>query len=221
MKINNHVNTFSIVARDPETGNICVAGTSHWFAYATLVPFIEAEVGALATQAECNLSYGTEGLTLLKQHKSPQKIVTELTEKDPQKEIRQLLVMDNQGKTATFTGKKCVKYAMYHAEDNFAVAGNMLANETIIQSMVEFYKSTTLPFEMKIIKTLQKGQEAGGDIRGKRSTGLLSAEGKLSGEYWQGIMYNLRIDDHPNPLQELERLYTIASAYQYMTKVMA
>lgn len=213
-----HLNTFSIVARDPETGNICVAGTSHWFAYATMVPFIEAEVGAVATQAECNVSYGPEGLAMLKQGMTPPEVVSKLTTADPQKDIRQLLMIDTHGNTAAFTGTGCVKYAGDHAEQNLAIAGNMLATDQVIPAMVAFYKSSLLPFEQKVIKTLQEGQKAGGDIRGKRSAGMLVAEGKQTGEFWQGISYNLRTDDNPEPLAELERLYTIATAYQYMNK---
>jgi len=216
--MNNHAYTFSIVARDPETGVICVGGTSQWFAYSTLVPFIEAEVGAIATQAECNLSYGTEGLLLLKQGKLPEDIVSILVNNDSQKDIRQLLVIDNKGNTAGHTGKNCVELANHYLEKDFAIAGNILANETVIPTMKDFYKTSHLPFVLKIIKTLQKGQEAGGDLRGKRSAGLLIAESKKSGQYWQGIQYNLRIDDHPEPLQEIERLYTIATAYQDMNR---
>ena len=211
-----HLNTFSLVAKDPKSGKICVAGTSHWFAYATMVPFIEVGIGAVATQAECKVSYGTEGLALIKKGMKPKDVVQQLIGADVQRDIRQLLVIDNEGNTAAFTGSKCVKFAGDFSEQNLAIAGNMLATEQVIPQMVEFYHSSNLPFELKVLKTLQKGQEAGGDIRGKRSAGMLVAEAKDTGTFWKGISYNLRTDDNPNPLQELERLYNIATAYQYM-----
>jgi len=213
-----HYSTFSIVARDPKTGNIAVCGASHWFAYATVVPFIEAGVGAIATQAECNVAYGPNGLELLRKNTPVEKLVKKLIEEDPGKDIRQLLVIDNKGNAAAHTGKKCVKFAIDHIEKNFACGGNMLASQTVIPAMVNFYTKSNLPFVPKLIKTLQEGDKAGGDIRGKRSFGLLVAKGKGTGEFWKDIVYNLRVDDHKEPFKELEILYHVAKSYRYMAK---
>lgn len=218
MKVSPHCSTFSIVARDPETKNFCVAGTSHWFQYATLVPFIEAGVGAVATQAECNLSYGKEGLRLLKNGKSPEQVVELLTSNDEQKDVRQLLIIDMAGNTASYTGNGCIEFAGHHTEQNFSLAGNMLANAKVIDEMVEYYHQSNLPLELRVLETLIVGQEAGGDLRGKRSAGLLSAQEKIDGTFWEGIAFNLRVDDNSQPLKELKRLYFLARKYQLMNQ---
>jgi len=206
--------TFSIVARDSKTGNTAVCGGSHWFAYATLVPYIKAGIGAVATQAECNLSYGPEGLALLEQGKSSDEVVRTLIGSDRDNAIRQLLVIDKNGNTAAYTGEKCVKFAFHHTEPNLAIAGNMLKNDKGIPIMVEAFHSSPLPFAQKLIYMMQIGQETGGDMRGKRSAGLLITK-PHEGER---PLYDLRIDDHQEPFIEIDRLYQIARTYRLMAK---
>jgi uncharacterized Ntn-hydrolase superfamily protein len=209
--------TFSIVAYDPESELIAVGGTSHWFAYYRLVPFIQAGLGAVATQAECNLEYPEKAFTFLKEGKTPAEVVKLITEEDNGRDIRQVLVIDKAGKVAAYTGNKCVRFAEQYIGENFAIAGNMLANSEIITGMAKFYEnSRDLPFTERLLKTLQEGQRLGGDFRGKRSAGLLVAPTSTTGKFWQDIKYDLRVDDHINPLDELERLYAITNAYKFM-----
>jgi uncharacterized Ntn-hydrolase superfamily protein len=213
-----HTATFSIVAIDYASGLMAVGGTSCWFAYGTLVPFIESGVGAVATQAECNLAYGPDGLRLLGQQQSSDRVIEQLVNEDEQKDIRQVLTLDVDGRVAAYTGRRCVEVACDYVGEGFAIAGNMMANDRIVPAMKEFYTTSTLPFVEKVIKTLQAGQEAGGDVRGKQSAALLVAEIKPSGDYWKGMVYNLRVDDHPEPLEELRRHYDIATAFIEMGK---
>lgn len=210
--------TFSIVARDPNTGNIAVCGGSHWFAYSTVVPFALPGIGAVATQAECNITFGPDGLDLLEKGIPANKVLDSLLKTDSGENIRQVLLIDKKGNTAAHTGNKCVHYAFHHQEQNLAIAGNMLLNQDGIPAMIDYYKKSKEPFGAKLIRTLQIGQKIGGDIRGKRSAGLLMVKPKATKRSWEGTIYNLRIDDHRSPFKELERLYHIAKTYNYMAK---
>ena len=210
--------TFSLVARDPNNGQIAVGGGSYWFAYAVAVPFIEAGVGGVATQAVANSAYGPRGLALLKSGIDPQAVIERLLADDNAQTERQLLVIDNQGRTAGHTGSSTIKFARHICEDNFAAAGNVLANAEIVPGMVDFWHASDLPFVERIIKTLQYAQNLGGDLRGKRSAGLLVAKAQGTGAYWDDIIYNLRIDDAADPFHELERLQRLASAYREMNR---
>jgi len=209
--------TFSLVARDPKTGNLAVAGGSHWFAYGTLVPFAKSGIGAIATQAECNLDFGPDGLKLLEKGFNAKQTLEKLIKSDKNKDIRQVLIIDNKGNTEIFTGKKCVKFAMQMNSKNIAIAGNMLANDKIVLKMFEFFKISKLSFEEKIIKTLQLGDKSGGDIRGKKSCALQVVSKNEVEKIYQNYLYNLRIDDHTEPFKELERQFKIAKAYKFMT----
>jgi uncharacterized Ntn-hydrolase superfamily protein len=210
--------TFSVVARDSDTGQIAVGGGTFWFAYAVAVPFIEAGVGAVATQALANTGFGPKGLALLKSGLDPKAVIERLLADDSAKTERQLLVINKQGRTAGHTGSSTIKFARHICEDNFAAAGNMLANADIVPGIVDFWHISDLPFAERLIKTLQHAQSLGGDVRGKRSAGLLVAKAEGTGAFWNDIIYNLRIDDAAEPFQELERLHRLASAYLEMNR---
>jgi uncharacterized Ntn-hydrolase superfamily protein len=214
----SYKSTFSLVARDPDTGQIAVGGGTYWFAYAIAVPFIEAGVGAVATQATTNSAFGPKGLALLKSGLEPKLVVEQLLAEDSAQAERQLLVINNQGLAAGHTGASAIKFARHICEENLAVAGNMMANAEIVPGMVNFWHSSDLPFAERIIKTLQHAQSLGGDVRGKRSAGLLVAKAEGTGAFWNDIIYNLRIDDAEEPFQELERLHKLASAYLEMNR---
>jgi uncharacterized Ntn-hydrolase superfamily protein len=128
-----------------------------------------------------------------------------------------LLVINKQGRTAGHTGSSTIKFASHICEDNFAAAGNMLANADVVPGMVDFWRILDLPFAERVIKTLQHAQSLGGDVRGKRSAGLLVAKAESTGAFWNDIIYNLRIDDAAEPFQELE-LHKLASAYLEMNR---
>ena len=212
-----NISTFSLVARDPVSGQIAVAGGTNWFNYGRWVPHIEAGVGALATQAETNMWYAPNGLADLKKGLSAQETVNDLLREDPDKNgIHQLLVMDNSGATACHTGNACHLYAGQICQPNFAVAGNTLVDEKTLEAVVDYYHKSNEPFGLKLIKALQAGHMAGGDIRGMKSAALKIAKGASSGKYWNDILFDLRVDEHADPLKELERLYYVAEAYRFI-----
>jgi uncharacterized Ntn-hydrolase superfamily protein len=208
--------TFSLVVRDPLTGRIAVAGASHWFGYAILVPFAKAGIGAIATQAECNTSYGSEGLELLEKGLSPEQVVENLINNDSNKNQRQLIVIDRNGNTAEYTGSECVKFNGHLIEENLAIAGNMLANDLVLNAIKENYISSDLPFEEKILTSLKAGQDWGGDIRGKRSLGMIIVEPESKGKLELDTFVNIRIDDSEDPFEEAIRLLKRAKAYKFM-----
>jgi len=212
------LSTFSIIARDPDTGLIGVAGGTNWFGYGRWVPHIEAGFGALATQAETNMWYAPNGLENLKKGMTAQETLDNLLKRDADKDgVYQLLIMDNNGNTACHTGEKNHFYAGHICEQNLVVAGNTLVSEETIKAVVKsFNDSKDTSLALKMIKALQAGQAAGGDIRGMKSAALKVAKGKSSGKYWNDIIYDLRVDENTNPLKELERLYYVAKAYGYI-----
>lgn len=161
--------------------------------------------------------YAPNGLEDLKKGLSAEDTLKDLLKRDPDKGgIYQLLIIDNIGRTACHTGIANHHYAGQMLDKNFGVAGNTLVSEKTLQTVFKFYKNSKLPFTLKIIKALQEGQKAGGDIRGMKSAALKVAKGKSSGKYWEDIIYDLRVDESSDPLKELERLYYIAEAYGYI-----
>lgn len=209
--------TFSIVARDEKTGQIGVAGTTHWFGYGKNVPHIQAEIGAVATQASTNLFYGTEGLKQLEISNSAKETLATLLEREPDsKGIFQVIIIDKDGNTAGHTGENTIYFANHITEKNVAFAGNFLANENILSTMEQYYQNSNEPFALKLIKTLQRGQEVGGDIRGKRSAALKVTPKKGATNPWEDILYDLRIDDNADPLTELERQYYVSQSFHFL-----
>jgi uncharacterized Ntn-hydrolase superfamily protein len=197
--------TWSIIAKDPETGSFGVAVTTKFFAVGALCPHGSARIGALATQAFVNPLYGLDGMRLLAEGRSADEIVAILTEADPGRESRQLHVVDREGRTAAHTGGECVEWCGHLADQNVSVAGNMLAGPAVVEATLEGYKRTAdEPFAERLLKALDAGQAEGGDKRGKQSAAL---------KIWRTEAYpvlDLRVDDHPEPLDELRRLYGVA-----------
>jgi uncharacterized Ntn-hydrolase superfamily protein len=211
------LSTFSIVARDPKTGQIAVAGCTNWFGYGRWVPHIEAGVGAIATQAETNMSYAVEGMKHLKSGLSAEEVVKNVLQKDPDEDgVYQLLILDNGGNTFGYTGEKNHVFAGHILKENLAVAGNTLVGEETLKAIVEFYENSDLPFGLKIIKALQAGQKAGGDIRGHKSAAIKIATAKPSGKYWEDTLVDLRVDKSDEPLVALENLYRTHEAYDFI-----
>ncbi|MCB0279498.1 MAG: DUF1028 domain-containing protein [Calditrichaeota bacterium] len=211
-------NTYSIVARDPETGNFGVAVQSNWFAVGTLVTWAEAGVGAIATQSFINVSYGPEGLKLLKAGKSAQEVVEILTSADENREFRQLAVVDKNGNSASFTGKKCIEAAGDHHEAGFSVQANLMKNASVWPAMEKAYKQAKGAFADRLIQALEAAQAAGGDIRGKQSAAILIVKAKSTGKIWEDVELRITVDDHPEPLKELRRIYNVKLAYDHMNK---
>jgi len=212
------LSTFTLIARDQESGEIAIAGCTNWFCYGRWVPHIEAGVGAVATQAETNMHYPELCFDSLRVGLTAEEVLKNLLLKEPDSEgIYQLLIMDNNGNSACHTGKENPIYAGFIAEKNFIVAGNTLFDEKTLRAVQDYYKNSTEELGVKVIKSLQAGRDAGGDIRGLRSAALKIAHPKNTGEYWEDIKYDIRVDESVDPMRELERLYRVACAYDFIS----
>jgi uncharacterized Ntn-hydrolase superfamily protein len=197
--------TWSIIARDKTTGQIGIAVATRFFAVGARVPHIAAGIGGVATQALVNPYYGIDGVKLLREGKRPQEIVDILLAGDSGRESRQLHIMDAEGRIATHTGKDCVDWCGHVAGDGFSVAGNMLAGGAVLDETAKAYAANaSLPFARRLLAAMRAGEAAGGDKRGKQSAALL-IHGK---EEWSAL--DLRVDDHADPLAELERLELVS-----------
>jgi uncharacterized Ntn-hydrolase superfamily protein len=197
--------TWSIIARDNTTGQIGIAVATRFFAVGARVPHIAAGLGGVATQALVNPYYGIDGVRMLREGKGPQDIVSLLTAADVGCETRQLHIMDAKGRVAAFTGKDCVEWCGHLAGDGFSIAGNMLAGAQVLEETATAYVANqTLPFAQRLIAAMRAGEGAGGDKRGKQSAALLIHES----EEWSAL--DLRVDDHQDPLAELERLERVS-----------
>jgi uncharacterized Ntn-hydrolase superfamily protein len=197
--------TWSIIARDELTGQFGIAVATRFFAVGARVPYIAAGVGGIATQALVNPYYGIDGLKLLREGRKPHEVIETLIAADSGHQSRQLHIMDAGGRIAAFTGRDCVDWCG-HVEDNgFSIAGNMLAGAGVLDDTAQAYlANNNLPFAQRLIAAMRSGEAAGGDKRGKQSAALL-----IHGdEEWS--LLDLRVDDHADPLAELERLEQIS-----------
>lgn len=209
--------TWSIVARDPETRHLGVAVASRFFAVGGIVPHIRGGIGAVATQAFVSPLYGVDGLAMLAAGKAPEEIVAALTGRDGGRDQRQLHLIDGQGRSAAFTGAKCIDWAGHLIDENVSVAGNMLAGPEVIAETLATYKGTAgKPLVERLLEAMQAGEDAGGDKRGRQSAALVVYRDQ---DYpWLSI----RADDHADPLAELRRLYAVAQErYLHVAETMA
>lgn len=209
---NNHV-TFSIAACDLEKGEWGIAVASKFLAVGSAVPWAKAKVGAVATQAMANLTFGPNGLNLLEQRKSAQETLEELTASDEGRDHRQVGVVDGEGRAATFTGGSCIDWAGGVAGDGFAIQGNILTGADVVESMREAYLGSTGRLVDRLMESLLAGDRAGGDRRGRQSAAVLVV--RESGGYGgaNDRAMDLRVDDHPDPVVELKRLVSLHSIY--------
>ena len=197
--------TWSIIARDPSTGDLAIAVATKFFAVGSRVPHIVSGVGAVATQALVNPFYGVNGLKLLHEGLAPTQVIAKLTAADTGRDHRQLHVMDASGTIAAHTGNACVDWCGHVQGDGFSIAGNMLAGARVIEATADAYiKGAAIPFPRRLIAAMRSGEAAGGDKRGKQSAALV-IHGK---EQWSDL--DLRVDDHADPLDELERLEKVS-----------
>lgn len=197
--------TWSIIARDNATGQFGIAVATKFFAVGARVPHIVARLGGIATQALVNPYYGIDGVKLLSEGHSPDDIVKTLIATDAGRESRQLHVMDAKGRIAAHTGRDCVDWCGHIQGDSFSIAGNMLAGASVLDDTAKAYlANASLPLARRLIAAMHAGEAAGGDKRGKQSAALL-----IHGdEEWSEL--NLRVDDHAEPLRELERLEEVS-----------
>ncbi|MGB5472131.1 MAG: DUF1028 domain-containing protein [Gammaproteobacteria bacterium] len=212
------VHTYSIVARDPDTGELGVAVQSHWFSVGTLVPWARAGVGAVATQSFIDVRYGMEGLDLMGKGKSAQQALDALLRADPTPEVRQVGMIDAQGRIAQHTGRQCIRYAGHLAGDNFAVQANLMASPGVPEAMAEAFRAAHGSLAERMLAALEAAQASGGDLRGKQSAALLVVRAQASEHPWQDTLVDLHVEDHTAPLRELRRLLTLDSAYDHMNE---
>jgi len=197
--------TWSIIARDPLTGQIGIAVATKFFAVGALVPHIAPRLGGVATQALVNPYHGIDGVKLLREGKAPRDIVATLIAADDGRESRQLHIMDAGGRIAAHTGSECIDWCGHVEGVGFSIAGNMLAGAQVLDETAKAYiANEKMPFAQRLITAMKAGEAAGGDMRGKQSAALL-----IHGEEeWPNL--DLRVDDHGDPLAELERLEEVS-----------
>jgi uncharacterized Ntn-hydrolase superfamily protein len=221
MNISRHApfaHTFSIVARDPATGQMGVAVQSHWFSVGSVVTWAEAGVGAVATQALSETSYGPLGLALMRAGKNAPEALAALLAADERNEIRQVAMVDAKGRVATHTGKRTIAEAGHVIGDGFSVQANMMLNPTVWPAMARAYRKSKGDLAERMLAALDAAQIAGGDIRGMQSAAILIVEAISTGRPWVDTIMELRVEDHREPIKELRRLVNIQRAYQHMNK---
>lgn len=210
------VATYSIVARDPATGELGVAVQSHWFSVGAVVPWAEAGVGAVATQSFVDPSYGPLGLELMRAGRSAPEALRGLLAADEGRDVRQVAMMDVQGRVAAHTGRKCIAAAGHRVGANYSVQANLMERDTVWPAMAHAFESATGDLIDRLLAALEAAQREGGDIRGKQSAAILVVSGKSTGRPWVDRLVDLRVEDSPDPIAELKRLVRIHRAYRHM-----
>ncbi|TDA68118.1 MAG: DUF1028 domain-containing protein [Chloroflexi bacterium] len=210
--------TFSIVARDPSTGEIGVAVQSHWFSVGSVVAWGEPGVGVVATQSMVEKSYGPQGLELMHIGITAPAALPALLQADDNREVRQVAMVDSQGRVAVHTGARCIECAGHIQGDGFSVQANMMLKDTVWPAMAEAYSGAAGSLAERMLAALEAAQAAGGDIRGQQSASILVVSGTASAKPWEGILVDLRVEDHPQPVSELKRLLEIHRAYEWMNQ---
>src|SRR5579884_1206849 len=204
------VATYSIVACDLEAKQWGVAVQSKFLAVGSVVPWAEAEVGAIATQAYANPSYGPDGLTLLRDGLGASEVVEHLTAQDDGRDERQVGVVDAQGESASWTGPDCNDWAGHRTGVGYAAQGNILVGEETVAALAKtFEKSARLPLAQRLLECLAAAQAAGGDRRGQQSASLLVVQRDGGYAGLSDVLVDLRVDDHERPIQELRRIYEL------------
>lgn len=210
--------TYSIVARDSVTGDIGVAVQSHWFSVGSVVTYGKAGVGVVATQSLVNPSYGPKGLALMAQGLAPQQALNALLANDTGEMYRQVAFMNVDGNVATHTGSLCIEEAGHRQGKNFSVQANMMLNNTVWDAMANAFETTSGTLSERILAALKAAETEKGDIRGRQSAAILIVKAEATGNSWEDVIMDLRVEDNDNPIQELERLMKIHKAYDYMNK---
>jgi len=205
--------TFSIVARDPETGELGVAVQSHYFSVGTAVPWAAYGVGAVATQSFVEPAYGPRGLRLLARGTAPATALRRLTAADAKREVRQVAFVDARGRAAAWTGAGCIAHAGHAVGRNYSAQGNLLASPDVWGDMGAAFERTRGTLAERLVSALEAGQRAGGDARGMQSACLLIVGEPERGKPWTERKTDLRVEDHPSPIRELRRLLTLQRAY--------
>ena len=207
------VNTYSIVARDAETGQLGVAVQSHWFSVGTLVPFAEAGVGAVATQSFIEVSYGPLGLELMAMGRTAPEALRALVSTDTDEAVRQVAMVDVNGNVAAHTGSKAIYAAGHRTGEAYSVQANLMENPTVWDAMAVAYENADGDLAERMLRALEAAEAEGGDIRGRQSAAILIVRAESTGKPWEDRIFDLRVEDHPDPVGELRRLVQLQRAY--------
>ncbi|HSP82056.1 MAG TPA: DUF1028 domain-containing protein [Myxococcaceae bacterium] len=212
------VHTYSIVARDARTGELGVAVQSHWFSVGSVVPWAEAGVGAVATQSFVDPSYGRLGLEMMRVGRSAPEALAGLLAADSASAVRQVAMIDAEGRVAAHTGDKCIAEAGHLVGEDFSVQANMMEKGTVWPAMAKAFREAKGDLAERMLAALEAAEAEGGDIRGKQSAALVVVAGRSTGRPWVDRKYDVRVDDHPAPLKELRRLVKLQRAYNLMNE---
>jgi uncharacterized Ntn-hydrolase superfamily protein len=205
--------TYSIVARDPETGQLGGAVQSHWFAAGDLVIWADPAAGAVATQSLVEVSHGPEGLRLMREGRTAGEALAERVASDEGEAVRQIGMVDARGGTAVHTGSKCIAEAGHRTGDGYTCQANMMMNDTVWDAMAEAYEKSQGDLVHRLLDALDAAEAEGGDVRGKQAAGIYVVKAEPSDKPWEDVIVDIRVDDHPEPLPELRRLVDLKFAY--------
>ncbi len=211
--------TYSIVARDPATGELGIGSQSHFFGVGRLVGWGETGVGVAATQAFVNVDYGPQAVAAMRSGASAQQAVDQVTASDPLSAYRQLGVVDAAGSAVSFTGERCAPAAGGLVAEGVAVQGNMLASDRVYHDMLDAYRGAEGPLAERILAAMVAAERAGGDVRGSQSAVLTVYGPERSETPWQHVRIDIRVDDHPDPISELSRLLPRHRAFDFIGAV--
>ena len=208
--------TYSIVARDPNTGQMGVAVQSHWFSVGTAVPWAEAGVGAVATQSFVLVDYGPGGLNLMRGGASAAEALSSLVKGDDGRDVRQVAMVDAKGRVSAHTGARCIPAAGHRMGKGYSVQANLMLDAGVWPAMANAYEGSEGDLAERMLSALEAAQARGGDIRGRQSAAMVVVKGRPSGRPWADRVVDLRVEDHPTPLVELRRLLDLQMAYNAM-----
>lgn len=212
------VATYSIVARDPVTGDMGVAVQSHWFSVGPIVPWAEAGVGAVATQSFVDPSYGPLGLELMRSGRSAPEALKALISADEGEAVRQVAMVDADGNVAVHTGSRAIAAAGHHVGDMFSTQANLMDKPTVWVAMGHAYAHTKGDLAERLLAALEAAETEGGDIRGRQSAAIVIVSAESTGRPWEDRLFDLRVEDHPEPVAELRRLVRLQRAYRLLNE---
>ena len=212
------VATYSIVARDSATGEIGVAVQSHWFSVGALVPWAEAGVGAVATQSFVDPRYGPLGLDLMRLGRSAPEALRALVSSDADSAVRQVAMIDAQGRVAAFTGSRAIRAAGQRTGAQYSVQANLMEKPSVWPAMARAFESTRGDLAERLLAALEAAEREGGDIRGRQSAAIVVVSPTSTGRPWTDRRFDLRVEDHAAPVAELRRLVTLARVYQKLNE---
>jgi len=205
--------TYSIVARDPRTGELGAAVQSHYFSVGPVVPWVEAGVGAVCTQSLVLVDYGPNGLALMRAGLTARQALDSLLKADAHNEGRQVAMVDARGNVAAYTGPSCIPDAGHQSGEQYSVQANLMANDRIWPAMARAYESTEGDLAERLLAALEAAEKEGGDIRGRQSAAIVVVKAQSSGKPWADRLFDLRVEDSDQPLKELRRLVSLRRAY--------